>query len=85
MLEEEVRVCLGLLGAASFAALKRGHVVPAPVVGDPDVLRALVYEGRELDEALGSGEVKFEGDRSVVERFLTIFPLPGPAAPAAGT
>jgi hypothetical protein len=44
-----------------------------------------VYEGRELEEALRSGDVRIEGERSAVERFLTIFPLPEPAASAAGT
>jgi DNA-binding HxlR family transcriptional regulator len=57
----------------------------AIIEGDPEVLRALVYEGRELEEALRSGDVRIEGERSGVERFLTIFPLPEPAASAAGT
>jgi hypothetical protein len=57
----------------------------AIIEGDPEVLRALVYEGRELEEALRSGDVRIEGERSAAERFLTIFPLPEPAASAAGT
>ena len=57
----------------------------AIIEGDPDVLGVLVYEGRELEEVLHSGEVKIEGERSAVERFLTIFPLPEPAASAART
>jgi DNA-binding HxlR family transcriptional regulator len=57
----------------------------AVIEGDPGALVALVYEGRELDEALRSGDVRVEGDRSAVERFLTLFPLPEPAATAAGT
>jgi DNA-binding HxlR family transcriptional regulator len=56
----------------------------AIIEADPGALAALVYEGRDLDEALRSGEVKIEGDRSVVERFLGLFPLPEPAA-SAGT
>jgi len=48
-------------------------------------LAALVYEGSSLDEALRSGQVKIEGDESAVERLLTLFPLPRPAAPAAET
>ena len=46
-------------------------------------LGALVYEGRELAEAVRSGELKIEGDRSAVERLLGLFPLPGPAVPGA--
>ena len=49
---------------------------------DAAVLRALVYEGRDLDEVLRSGDVRIEGDRQAAARFLTLFPLPEPAAPA---
>ncbi len=51
---------------------------------DAGTLAALVYYGRNLAEALRSGEVKIEGDESAVERFLTLFPLPDPAPPAVG-
>jgi DNA-binding HxlR family transcriptional regulator/putative sterol carrier protein len=51
---------------------------------DPATLGALVYEGRQLDEALRSGDIKIEGDRSAVERFLGLFPLPEPVASAVG-
>jgi DNA-binding HxlR family transcriptional regulator len=55
----------------------------ATIESDAGRLGALLYEGGSLAEALRSGEVKIEGERSVVERFLTFFPLPEPAAPAA--
>jgi DNA-binding HxlR family transcriptional regulator/putative sterol carrier protein len=42
----------------------------------PDTLAALVYGGRKLAEALRSGDVKVEGDKSSVKRFLALFPLP---------
>ena len=54
----------------------------ATIETDPATLAALVYEGRPLAEALRCGEVKVEGDESAVERFLTLFPLPEPAATA---
>jgi DNA-binding HxlR family transcriptional regulator len=54
----------------------------AIIEAEAGALTALVYEGRPLAEALGSGEVKIEGDRSAVERFLTLFPLPEPAPSA---
>jgi DNA-binding HxlR family transcriptional regulator/putative sterol carrier protein len=54
----------------------------AIVETDAGTLAALVYEGRTLAEALRSGEMKIEGDEVAVERFLTLFPLPEPAAPA---
>jgi DNA-binding HxlR family transcriptional regulator len=56
----------------------------ATVETDVGTLAALVFEGRQLDEALRSGDVKVEGDRSKVERFLTLFSLPEPAALGAG-
>jgi glycolate oxidase len=40
ILEEEVRVCLGLLGAASFAELTPAHIAAAAVVSEPGVLSA---------------------------------------------
>ncbi len=52
----------------------------ATIETDAGTLAALVYEGRELAEALRSGEVKVEGEESAVARFVTLFPLPEPAA-----
>jgi hypothetical protein len=39
-------------------------------------------KGRDLAEALRSGDLKLEGDESAVERSLTLFPLPEPAITA---
>jgi DNA-binding HxlR family transcriptional regulator len=43
---------------------------------DPNTLAMLVYDGRSLAEVLSSGELKYEGDKSAVKRFLTLFTLP---------
>lgn len=51
----------------------------AIIESDPATLAALVYADRQLAEALRSGDVKIEGDESVVARFLDLFPLPEPA------
>jgi glycolate oxidase len=40
LLEDEVQRCLGLLGAASFAALDRSFLHPAPAANEPHVLSA---------------------------------------------
>ena len=53
----------------------------ATIEADP---AALVYDGRQLAEAMRSGELKLKGDGSAVERFLTLFPLPEPASLAVG-
>jgi DNA-binding HxlR family transcriptional regulator len=54
----------------------------AIVEADSNTLAELVYQDRPLSEALRSGEVRIEGDEAAVERFLELFPLPEPAAPA---
>ena len=56
----------------------------AIIEADPGTLAAVVYEELQLDEAVRSGNIKIEGDEPAVERFLTFFPLPEPAAPAIG-
>ena len=40
LLEDEVRICLGLLGVTSYAELTPQHVVPAPAVSNPDTFSA---------------------------------------------
>lgn len=65
--------------------IARGEAEQPPdavIETDPGTLAALVYEGRPLEEALRSGDLVLEGDESAVESFLTLFPLPEPAAPA---
>ena len=45
LLEEEVRICLALLGVTSFAELTPQHVVPAPPVGEHHVFSAFPLLG----------------------------------------
>jgi DNA-binding HxlR family transcriptional regulator/putative sterol carrier protein len=63
--------------------VERGSVERPDAIIESDVgtLAELVYEGRSLEEALRSGKIRIGGERSVVERFLTLFSLPEPAAP----
>ncbi len=56
----------------------------ATIETEPGTLAALVFGGGQLAEALRSGDIKIEGDKQAVARFLTLFPLPEPAPPAAG-
>src|SRR5215217_1939367 len=56
----------------------------ATIETDSATLATLVYEGRDLAEALRSGDAKIEGDEAAVERFVRLFPLPEPAAPVLG-
>ena len=55
----------------------------ATIEAAPTDFVALVYGGRPLEDAERTGDVKLEGDRAAVERFLTLFELPQPVAPVA--
>jgi DNA-binding HxlR family transcriptional regulator/putative sterol carrier protein len=52
----------------------------AIIEADSDTLASVVYGGRKFADALRSGDLKVEGDKSVAKRFLTLFPLPERAA-----
>jgi len=57
---------------------------PVAVVDtDPDTFSAVVWKGRDLGQAVRAGELAIEGDRRAVERLITLFPQPAPAAPPA--
>jgi DNA-binding HxlR family transcriptional regulator len=48
-----------------------------------ETLGAVLWKGRELADALRDGDIRIEGDRRAVSRFVGLFPQPEPAAPAA--
>jgi DNA-binding HxlR family transcriptional regulator/putative sterol carrier protein len=74
------------LGEEHFAArvskgqfeIVRGNATKpdAMLETDPVTLTALVYQGRNLTQAIKSTQVKFEGDKKIMERFFKFFPLP---------
>lgn len=41
-----------------------------------DIFAALIYGGYKLSDALQAGQVKLEGDKPLVRRFLGLFPMP---------
>ena len=52
---------------------------PAPdagLAGAPEALAALIYGGRDLDDAVRQGTVSLSGDPDAARRFLTLFTLP---------
>ncbi|HEY8286163.1 MAG TPA: winged helix-turn-helix transcriptional regulator [Chloroflexota bacterium] len=65
-------------------ALARGGAgqTDAAIETDIATLRGLVFGRRQLGEALRAGDLRIEGDRQAVTRFLRLFPLPEPAHPA---
>jgi DNA-binding HxlR family transcriptional regulator/putative sterol carrier protein len=78
-------VFVAVVGDGRFEIARGGaEKADATIETDAATLAALVYEGRELAEALRAGEVKIEGDEAAVERFVRLFPLPEPAAPVLG-
>ncbi|MEU4765742.1 winged helix-turn-helix transcriptional regulator [Actinosynnema sp. NPDC023794] len=54
----------------------------AVIETDPATLKALVWSGRRLSEAIEDGDITVTGSRERVERFLGLFPLPEPAVVA---
>jgi DNA-binding HxlR family transcriptional regulator len=54
----------------------------AVIETDVETLRAVVWLGRKLDDAVRAEDLRIEGDRSAVTRLVGLFPRPEPAAPA---
>lgn len=52
----------------------------AAIFCEPLALQGLVFGGGSLAEAIKKDEVRVEGDPEVVERYLTLFPLPVPVS-----
>jgi len=63
--------------------IDRGHGAKpdAIVQTDPNTLGAVVYGGMKIPDAVKAGTLSIEGDKAVLKRFATLFPLP-PSAPA---
>jgi DNA-binding HxlR family transcriptional regulator len=51
----------------------------AVIEGNTASLSAVLWHGRRLGEAVRSGDVRIEGSRTAVARFLSLFPAPRPA------
>jgi DNA-binding HxlR family transcriptional regulator len=48
----------------------------AVVTCDPDAIAQVVYGGRDLNAALRAGDIAIDGDKAVVAKLVTLFPLP---------
>ena len=85
----DIRVCLRL-GAETFLAHLAGGVIDiaaAPVdgadivfTGPPHAMAAALHGGQKLGVLEDAGALEIDGDWSLAERFVTLFPLP-PSAP----
>ena len=67
----------GRVAYGSFQAW-RGEIetVDTAFITDPTTLAAAVYGGQPLDALEASGQLRIEGDRTLAQRFVTLFPLP---------
>jgi DNA-binding HxlR family transcriptional regulator len=67
--------------AGGALELVRGEAegADATVTSDAGTVLALAHRRLELGEALDSGALELEGDRTAFERFLGLFPMPEPA------
>jgi DNA-binding HxlR family transcriptional regulator len=48
----------------------------AAIETQPGTLATVLWHGHRLDDALQSGDIKLEGSRKAVTRFMRLFPLP---------
>jgi DNA-binding HxlR family transcriptional regulator len=55
----------------------------ATVVTDAETFSGIIWDGRELSEALRAGDIAIEGDEGAVRRLIEAFVRPGAAASAA--
>ena len=68
----------GQLVIARSAAERADAVIET----DPNTLAAVIYDGRDLNEALRVGDLKYRSDKTALKRFLKFFSLPAPASAA---
>jgi DNA-binding HxlR family transcriptional regulator/putative sterol carrier protein len=61
------------------AARGTAHRPDATIETDPDTLSAVLWGTRTLAGAQRSRTMSIEGDMALVERFVRLFPVPGPA------
>jgi DNA-binding HxlR family transcriptional regulator len=64
--------------AGGHIEIARGALDDADVVftGAPPVLAAAIYGGQSVEILEQAGALRVEGDRTLAERFVTLFPLP---------
>jgi DNA-binding HxlR family transcriptional regulator len=74
----EDRFRIDVADAAIEVARGDAHRPDATIDTDPDTLAAVLWSGRPLADAQGSGTFTIEGDKAAVERFALLFPMPEP-------
>jgi len=65
------------VGRGQMELLRGSADQPEVVIeSDTDTLASVVYGGRKFSDALRTGDLRVEGDKSIARRFLNLFPLP---------
>lgn len=77
----EHRFRVDIADGAITLARGTGDMPDAAIETDPTTLAALLWGGRGLDGALRDGDIAISGDRTLVVRFLSLFPLAERVAP----
>jgi DNA-binding HxlR family transcriptional regulator len=75
-----LRVAGGRLDVARGSAERPDAIIET----DPGTLSTVLWHGRRLTDAERSGDIKIEGSRPAVTRFLALFPLPEPVTITTG-
>jgi DNA-binding HxlR family transcriptional regulator len=75
---------LAEIADGAFEIARGGADRPDAVIDtDPSTLRAVVFAGRALGDAIASGDLRLRGDRLAAERFAASFPRPSGHRPQA--
>jgi hypothetical protein len=91
---EGIDARIGLrLGGESFVGhlhdgvfdIARGPIDGADLVlsGAPPAIGAIVYGGQRIAAMEAAGALTVQGDRALLDRFVTLFPLPPKAVPVS--
>jgi DNA-binding HxlR family transcriptional regulator len=76
----EQRFHLHVAGGALHAARGDADHPDATIATEPGTLAAVLWHDRPLADAERDGEVRTDGSRQALRRFLRLFPLPAPVA-----
>jgi DNA-binding HxlR family transcriptional regulator len=70
-----------LIGADRMELEAGGIEDPDAIIEcNPNALAAVIYGGRKLADAMRGGDIRVTGDKALVKKFISVFPLPEKAA-----
>lgn len=72
-----------VIGAGRITVEMGLEAPDAVIAGEPPAIAAVIYGGQPLETMEAAGALTVEGDRALLHRFVTLFPLPAKAVPPA--